>query len=130
MHDLILEIDSILWWVVIAFAILAVVLSLLTGEKDVKREPDIIIDKAEPIIPHTRPGADKSMGARKKTTSMPADSAAISEYRSAKLRSCAREIKMLEQLNSVTGLQDEPETTQRQPEIKRDQGDKKRGMWD
>jgi sensor c-di-GMP phosphodiesterase-like protein len=130
MHDLILEIDSILWWAVIAFAILAVVLSLLAGEKGVKRAPDIILNKAEPATPHTRPGADKSIGTRKKTTGTPADSAAISEYRSAKLWSCAREIKMLEQLNLVTGSWVEPEPTQRQPETKRDQGDKKRGIWD
>ena len=130
MHDLILMIDGILWWAVIAFGILAVVLSLLAGEKNVKRAPDIILNKAEPAIPDTRPGADKSIGTRKKATSTPADSAAISEYRSAKLRSCAREIKMLEQLNLVTGSRVEPKTTQRQPEIKRDNGDKKRGIWD
>ena len=130
MHDLILVIDSILWWAVIAFAILAVVLTLMAGEKGVKREPDIILNKAEPAIPHTRPGVDTSIGARKKTTSTPADSAAISEYRSAKLRSCAREIKMLERLKLIADSRVEPEPTQRQPEIKQDHGDKKRGIWD
>lgn len=130
MHDLILKIDNILWWAVIAFAILAVVLSLLAGEKGVKRAPDIILNKAEPATPHTRPGADKSIGTRKKTTGTPADSAAISEYRSAKLWSCAREIKMLEQLKFIADSRVEPEPTQRQPEIKQDHGDRKTGMWD
>ena len=66
----------------------------------------------------------------KKATSPPVDSTAISEYRSAKLRLCAREIETLEGLNLVTVSRVETESTQRQPEIKRDHGDKKRGLWD
>lgn len=132
MHDLILDIDSILLWVVLAFAILAVVLFFLGGEKGVKREPDILIDKAEPAIPHTRPGVDKSIGMRKKATRAPVDSAAISKYQSAKLWSCEREITMLEQLNLIEGSRVEPEPSLEPPEIKQehDYDTKKRGIWD
>ena len=129
MHDLILEIDSIMWLIVIAFGILAVMLSLFVGENDVKREPDLIQNKAEPVIPDVRPRENKPIGIYKKTTSVPVDST-ISKYQSAKLWSCACEIKMLERLNLVADSRVGPEPTHNQPEIKRDHGEKKRGLWD
>jgi len=129
MHDLILEIDSNIWLIVIAFGILAVMLSLFVGENDVKREPDLIKNKAEPVIPDAHPREDKTIEINKKTTRGPVDST-ISKYQSAKLSSCAREIKMLERLNLVADSRVGPEPTQNQPEIKRDHDDKIRGPWD
>ena len=125
MHDLILEIDSILLWVVLAFAILAVVLFFLVKESDVKRAPDTVTDRTD-----TRPEQYKPTKTPKKATRAPVDSAAISKYQSAKLWSCEREIKMLEQLKFIADSRVEPEPTQRQPEIKQDHGDRKTGMWD
>lgn len=127
MHDLILDIDSILLWVVLAFAILAVVLFFLGGEKNVKREPDIVIDRAE-----ARPRGDKPAKKPRKATRAPADSAAISKYQSAKLWSCEREIKMLEQLNLIEGSRVEPEPSPEPPAIKQehDSDTKKRGFLD
>jgi hypothetical protein len=129
MHDLILEIDSIVWLIVIAFGILAVMLSLFVGENDVKREPDLMKEMAEPVIPDSPPREDKPIGMYKKKTSAPVDST-ISKYQSAKLWSCACEIKMLERLNLVADSRVGPEPTQNQPKIKRDDDDKKRGPWD
>ena len=127
MHDLILEIDSILLWAVLAFAILAVVLFLLTEEDDRKPEPHAILYEKEHVIPDARPKEYKPIETPKRTTSIPVDDA-VSEYRSAKLQSCAREIEMLERLNLIKGPRDEP--IQKQYEIKGDRGDKKRGLWD
>ena len=127
MHDLILEIDSILLWVVLAFAILAVVLFFLVKESGVKVEPDIVIDHAE-----ARPRGDKPTKTPRKATRAPVDSAAISKYQSAKLWSCEREIKMLEQLNLIEGSRVEPEPSREPPEIKQehDYDTKKRGFLD
>lgn len=129
MHDLILEIDSIVWLIVIAFGILAVMLSLFVGENDVKREPYLMKEKTEPVIPDAPPREDKTIGMYKKKTSAPTDNT-LSKYESAKLWSCACEIKMLERLNLVADSQVGSEPTQNQPKIKRDHGDKKRGLWD
>ena len=127
MHDLILDIDSILLWVVLAFAILAVVLFFLVKESDVKREPDIVIDRTD-----TRPEKYKPTKTPKKATRAPVDSAAISKYQSAKLWSCEREITMLEQLNLIEGSRVELEPSLEPPEIKQehDYDTKKRGIWD
>lgn len=128
MHDLILEIDRMLWFAVIAFAVLAVVLSLLT--EDTRRpEPDVILYEKEPAKPDLRPKEYKPMETPSRTTGAPVDNA-ISEYRSAKLRSCEREIEMLEQLKFVESEQTREQTIQDQPEIKQDYDDKKRGLWD
>lgn len=126
MHDLILKIDSILLWVVLAFAILAVVLFFLVKESDVKRAPDTVIDRTD-----TRPEKYKPTKTPKKATNIPADSVAISDYRSAKLWSCEREIKMLEQLNLIESRV-EPEPSLEPPEIKQehDYDTKKRGFLD
>lgn len=127
MHDLILKIDGILLWAVIAFAILAVVLFFLVKESDVKRAPDTVIDRTD-----TRPEKYKPTKTPKKATNIPTDSVAISDYRSAKLWSCEREIKMLEQLNLIGGSQVEPEPSREPPEIKQehDYDTKKRGFLD
>ncbi len=127
MHDLILKIDGILLWVVLAFAILAVVLFFLVKESGMKREPDIVIDPAE-----ARPRGDKPTKTPRKATRAPVDSAAISKYQSVKLWSCEREIKMLEQLNLIGGLRVEPEPSLEPPEIKQehDYDTKKRGFLD
>jgi len=126
MHDLILKIDSILLWVVLAFAILAVVLFFLVKESDVKRAPGTVIDRTD-----TRPEKYKPTKTPKKATNIPADSVAISDYRSAKLWSCEREIKMLEQLNLIESRV-EPEPSLEPPEIKQehDYDTKKRGFLD
>lgn len=127
MHDLILEIDSILLWVVLAFAILAVVLFFLVKESDVKVEAGTVTGHAE-----ARPRGDKPIETPKKATRAPVDSAAISKYQSVKLWSCEREIKMLEQLNLIEGSRVEPEPSPEPPEIKqeRDYDTKKRGFLD
>ena len=131
MNDLILEIDSYLWWAVIALAVLAVVLSAL--KSDVKTAGSAEYDIAlPPSHEEERPaGTYREM-------SKPVDTT-ISEYRSAKLQSCKREIVMLERLGLITDLprRVEPEQTpglitREQPETeqKRDHGTKKRGFLD
>ena len=127
MHDLILEIDSILWWAIIAFAILAVALLVLEAvtKKDVGAIEPAEYDTSQPESLEDRIPVEING----EKISAHAD-ATISEYRSAKLRLCACELETLEQLKLVTGLQVEPKSTHRQYGIKRDPGDKKRGMWD
>ncbi len=130
MNDLILEIDSYLWWAVIALAVLAVVLSAL--KSDVKTAGSAEYDIAlPPSHEEERPaGTYREM-------SKPVDTT-ISEYRSAKLQSCKREIVMLERLRLITDLpRVEPEQTpesitREQPETmqKRDHVTKKRGFLD
>lgn len=132
MNDLILEIDSYLWWVVIALAVLAVVLSALKSDvKTVARlaEQDITLP---PSREEGRP-----VGTYKEPMGKPVDTT-ISKYRSAKLQSCKREIVMLERLSLITDLRRvEPEQTpelitREQPDTmqKRDHGTKKRGFLD
>lgn len=134
MNDLILEIDGMLWLAVIAFAILAGVLFLLVKEKDVKTEQVIMRDEAVPATPAARPKEHKPIKTPGKTIGVPVD-AAISEYQSAKLQSCTREIEVLERLKLIKGSQVEREqiqeqTIREQPEIEQDHGDTKRGLWD
>ena len=132
MNDLILEIDSYLWWAVIALAVLAVVLSALKSDvKTVVRSAEYDIT-LPPSHEEERPA-----GTYKEPMSKPVDTS-ISEYRSAKLQSCKREIVMLERLGLITDLlRVEPEQTpelitREQPETeqKRDHGTKKRGFLD
>jgi len=128
MHDLILDIDGMLWFAVIAFTVLAVLLSLLT--EDTRRpDPDVILYEKEPAKPDLRPKEYKPMETPGRTAGAPVDNA-VSEYWSAKLRSCEREIKMLEQLKFVGSEQTLEQTIQDRPEIKQDYNDKKRGLWD
>lgn len=133
MNDLILEIDSYLWWVVIALAVLAVMLSVL------KSDVTTVVRLAEQdiTIPPSRE-EERPAGTYKESRSKPADTI-ISEYRSAKLQSYKREIVMLERLKLIPDLQVEPEQThewitQEQPDNKtgeeRDHGAKKRGFLD
>ena len=133
MNDLILEIDSYLWWAVIALAVLAVVLSVL------KSDVTTIVRLAEQdiTIPPSRE-EERPAGTYKEPMSKPVDTS-ISEYRSAKLQSCKREIVMLERLGLITDLprRVEPEQTtelitQEPPDTKqkRDHGTKKRGFLD
>ena len=134
MHDMILEIDGMLWLAVIAFAILAVVLFLLVKEKDAKIEQTVILGGAVPATPAARPTEYKPTKTPGKAISVPVDNA-ISEYRSAKLQLCTREIEVLERLTLIKGSQVEREqiqeqTIREQPEIKQEHGDKKRGLWD
>lgn len=134
MNDLILEIDSYLWWAVIALAVLAVALSVLevVPKKDVKT-----VDRAEYDIPQPESlGGEKPAEIYGRKPSTPMDTA-IAEYRALKLRSCKREITMLEQLNLIKGSrvgqeQIEPEQIYKAAETKqeRDQGAKKRGFLD
>ncbi len=129
MNDLILEIDSYLWWAVIALAVLAVVLSALEGvlKRDVKT-----VDLAGYDMPQLESRRDEKpteIYGRKPST--PADTT-ISEYRSLKLRSCEREIAMLEQLNLIKGSRVEQEQIYEAAETmqKRDHDTKKRGFLD
>lgn len=132
MNDLILEIDSYLWWVVIALAVLAVVLSALKSDgKTVARSTEYGI-----TLPPSRE-EKRPAGTYKEPMSKPVNTT-ISDYRSAKLQSCAREIVMLERLGLITDLlrvepgQTPELITPEQPETKqkRDHGTKKRGFLD
>ena len=129
MNDLILEIDSILWWAVIALAVLAVVLSALEGvlKRDAKT-----VDMAGHDMPQPESrGDEKPTEIYGRKPSAAVDDA-ISEYRSAKLWSCAREIAMLERLNLIKGSRVGQEQICEAAETmqKRDHGTKKRGFLD
>jgi len=129
MNELILEIDSYLWWAVIALAVLAVVLSALEGvlKRDAKT-----VDLAGYDMPQPESrGDEKPVEIYGRKPSTPVDTT-ISEYRSLKLRSCEREIAMLERLKFVSDLRVGQEQIHEAAETKqeRDHGTKKRGFLD